>query len=207
MRKEQKEFIGNSILRYGHIGDYAKVDIESDLHHDVHPSKIMTRFINSCAAARHVGIKPLSNDPDYRQIVSALIEAGADPDVGTGKYPPIVAAAEKGELGTVEVLLESGADPNVNAEYPDRALHFAAYNGHVDIIRLLLNTGVDVNTRGGDRNTALHYAVENGQREAAEFLLLHGADPKAKNSARVSAYDMASVKKDNEMRSIFTPFV
>lgn len=207
MNYEQKELILELISRYCGIGDYVKLDIEGDLRNDEHPSKILARFINGCFAAKYVGIEPLTIDPEYCQIVTAIIEAGASPNIADGKYPPIVAAAEKGEFETVEFLINKGVNLNGKAEYPDRAIHFAAYNGHVDIICLLIKNGVNINAKGGDHNTALHYAVEGAHREVVEFLLLHGADPKAKNSVRVTAYQKAKAKNDTEIISLFQPFV
>lgn len=133
-----RECIINLISNYEFLHDDIKRDILCELKHKARSSVILARFINGCSLARTTGSESRSNDPEYRQIITELVEAGADVKVGKGIYSPIHDAASKGEVETMKFLVEHGADMNSVAEYPDRPIHFAAYNGHVGIICHLL---------------------------------------------------------------------
>lgn len=69
---------------------------------------------------------------------------------------PISAAAERGDLGLVELLLAHGADPNLPEAGAERghALWRAVWHGHVDVVRALLARGADPNGRVESSGTA-----------------------------------------------------
>ena len=51
---------------------------------------------------------------------------------------PLIAAAEAGDLTTIESLLEHGADKNETTNVGRTAMWYAASNGHLEIMRLLV---------------------------------------------------------------------
>jgi ankyrin repeat protein len=132
------------------------------------------------------------HDPDVsadavRDAVSALLEAGADPDAGYlwhGNHPPFTAltgAFGQGESGVgnqpahpqsealARALLEAGADPNDGQALYNRT--FEPGNGHLE---LLFEFGLD------DRDELafqLAWAVAHGMDERVELLVGHGVDP------------------------------
>ncbi|KAL8882197.1 MAG: hypothetical protein Q9198_000764 [Flavoplaca austrocitrina] len=124
--------------------------------------------------------------------LKALIDAGADPNKGTGHEEsygcPLQAACDNGNENAVHFLLEKGADPNTvggsiwlgNVHTP---LHMAAYRGKMNVIKLLLEYGADPNIQGGDLGNALIAAIwnpsigsgEDGRLAVVELLLQSGA--------------------------------
>ena len=113
------------------------------------------------------------------EMVKTLVAAGAD--VMAGSRPPLVWAAEEGNLETVACLLECGAGkapPIVTA-----ALASAAARGPAEAVRLLLESGADPNAAsgfGGYTPLMLAAYSENVSIETVELLLSRGANPNAK---------------------------
>jgi ankyrin repeat protein len=90
-------------------------------------------------------------------IVRLLVEAGASLD-GLGKtpgkqqrgggqeyMPPLVLAAEHGNVAALRFLLDRGADPGQADHWGMTALHYAAFGGVVETARLLCEAGADPN--------------------------------------------------------------
>ena len=91
----------------------------------------------------------------------ANLQAGVDPNEAgdiTG-ITPLIAAADSGSSGMVEVLLESNASADLKDQVGITALMVAALRGHSQIVRLLLNASAGVNTKARDGSTALMYGV------------------------------------------------
>ncbi|HWV99756.1 MAG TPA: ankyrin repeat domain-containing protein [Candidatus Acidoferrum sp.] len=98
-------------------------------------------------------------------------------------YKPIHAAAESGDLATVQDLIEQ--DPAlVGAKDWDNLtpLHLAAFHGHKDVVEFLLAHAAEVNAKTTAGVTPLHMAAQIGSQEVIEVLLAHGADIKAVDS-------------------------
>jgi ankyrin repeat protein len=113
------------------------------------------------------------------ELAKALVAAGAK--LMEGSRPPLVCAAEEGNVETVACLLEGGAakvKPVVSA-----ALGSAAARGPIEAVKLLLDSGANPNARsklGGYTPLMLAAYSENVSAETVELLLKSGADPKAK---------------------------
>jgi hypothetical protein len=92
--------------------------------------------------------------PAAPAVVATLLEAGADPNDGTG------------------------------GDRPETPLHWAASTDDVDVAVVLIDNGADLETPGGSIGTPLDNAIgygcwhacAGGQRRAAEYLLARGAD-------------------------------
>ncbi|MGI5219628.1 ankyrin repeat domain-containing protein [Nocardia sp. CA-290969] len=117
------------------------------------PSAVVEEGLPLCAAAcwNHVGV------------VSALLTAGADPDLcepphpqqqGPGT-PPLLWAASNGHLETVDLLLAAGADPNIAGTPLTRA----AGRGCYGIVRSLLAHGADPRRTDHEGHTAATIAA------------------------------------------------
>lgn len=106
------------------------------------------------------------------------VDVHADNNVG---WPPMVKAAEYGQLRIVEILLERGADPLKGTVGDRLPLHFAAEAGHLAIVNLLLKQpSVDPNFKDYTGQTALFKAANNGHHEVVELLLQQkGIEPDA----------------------------
>lgn len=106
------------------------------------------------------------------------VDVHADDNVG---WPPMVRAAEDGQLRIVEILLEREADPLKGTVGDRLPLHFAAESGHLAVVQLLLKQPtVDANQRDYTGQTALFKAANNGHHQVLDVLLQHkGVDPDA----------------------------
>lgn len=101
--------------------------------------------------------------------------------------PPLIEAAEIGNIKEVEALLSQGADVNIKSGSGFRvsgdwlndndALYRASEGGHTDVVRLLLGKGAKVNTANGTwRWTPLSAAAWRGHTEVMQLLIERGAD-------------------------------
>ncbi len=121
----------------------------------------------------------------HQEIVSALLQAGADVDVGVHEgnsdlpsgTTPLIVATQRGDEGIVRLLIDAGA--NVNYVVPDlgtTALLLAARDGSETLIRLMINAGADVTYALPNGMTALLMAVQREHVDVARLLVDAGAD-------------------------------
>ncbi|KAK4693212.1 hypothetical protein P7C71_g4145, partial [Lecanoromycetidae sp. Uapishka_2] len=105
--------------------------------------------------------------------VESLLETGVgvqvDDNVG---WPPLVRAAEHGQLAIAELLLARGANPLIGTIGDRLPLHFAAEEGHEPVVRLLLKLpDIDVNKKDYTGQTALFKAAHHGKPDVVRLLL------------------------------------
>jgi hypothetical protein len=119
---------------------------------------------------------------------------------GYSDATPLHAAANKGDIETVQVLLEYGVDVNAQTSVGSTPLNYASWGYHDDarVARLLIERGADVNIRGGFGRTALHRASE-GSIEIARVLIEHGASVEVKNDDGKTPLYIASLHKREEI--------
>ena len=97
------------------------------------------------------------------------VDVHADDRVG---WPPMVRAADYGQLAIVQTLLARGADPLKGTIGNRLPLHFAAEGGYSAIVSLLLRQpSVDPNLKDYTGQTALFKAANGGHHEVVELLL------------------------------------
>src|SRR5439155_6206717 len=113
---------------------------------------------------------------------AALAQALCAQSRPSNQWPPLVEAAERGNVKIVESLIAQHPEwVAKGAEEGTRALLTAAGSGNKEMVTLLLARGVDVNGRSKLGNLSpLALAVRSGNVEMIEQLLAAGADPKAK---------------------------
>ncbi|MGE5193406.1 MAG: ankyrin repeat domain-containing protein [Deltaproteobacteria bacterium] len=136
-----------------------------------------------------------------REIVAFLLEAGADVGLATNEgLSPIHCAKDP---AIIEELLKYGADPNAVENYGRRPLHFACGRVHDERqVRALLSAGADVNVADDSRESPLHLAAEFATAQIVELLLNAGADLNARTDRGVTAFDLASGRRDREAAPI-----
>lgn len=124
------------------------------------------------------------NDVD---LVTALLDAGADPNVRNmyGAFA-LSEAAQNGSGEIVALLLKHGADANMSNLEGETALMVAARSGALQAAEALLEHGADVNAREGwGGQTALMWAAAQGQPEMLKLLVKHDADVNLHGTARL----------------------
>ena len=110
------------------------------------------------------------------EIVSLLLEYGADVKVATKSNTPLSQALRAGLTAMVRLLLQHGAKVD---SLCTSALVEASKNAHIDAVELLLKHGLDVNGSASRSNgtiyTPLSIAARYNHIEMAKLLLQNGA--------------------------------
>jgi RNA polymerase sigma factor (sigma-70 family) len=90
-------------------------------------------------------------------------------------FASLEAAAEQGQVETIELMLVDGVDIDARDDAGRTVLHWAALHGHVDAIELLIERGATLTLRDAAGKTAWQTAVEHGRVAAATALQRRGA--------------------------------
>jgi ankyrin repeat protein len=118
----------------------------------------------------------------------------------TGKTP-LLSAAEKADVSTVQKLLANGA--SVNAANADgyTALHYAAQCRDVRVVDALLKAGADVNARTKQNVTPLIASINMawGKPEISLALINAGADVNVADSDGDTALWIATTESSSEV--------
>ena len=120
-----------------------------------------------------------ANADTVRELIAlgASINATGDYAGGRRRGTPLIAAAQKGDAGLVDILLAAGAARNDRAQI-SMALSASARAPSADLARVFLERGADANVR--DRSeagaTPLMYAALRGSPETVRALLSGGAN-------------------------------
>lgn len=159
------------------------------------------------------------------EIVQALLQAGADPNmpkttrpssyyfddddfysdfpgVGSGRRDekvrrdtPLSHACDLNETGIAVMLLEAGAKP-LPHEFP---LHAAARHGNIELATTLIRHGVDLQGQDKSEQTALHVAAIKGNVDMARFLLAQGIRKEVTDAQKRTALSHAQQYALKEM--------
>ena len=148
------------------------------------------------------------NEPDergafFREVILALLAAGADPNAKNEKgVTPMSIAITTGDLDFVNTLSGAGADPNAQDGEGFTPLMRAMISSlNTELRQLLLDSvgnaeNADLQNNSGV--TALMIAVDAGRHEVVRALLDIGADPDIQNEEGQTALMYAASKRDNE---------
>ncbi|HEY7115009.1 MAG TPA: ankyrin repeat domain-containing protein [Tepidisphaeraceae bacterium] len=153
-----------------------------------------------------IGVRPLSECRLTLDVIGerAWIEWGpaAEPsgattdDSGTDGRPPLVRAAEAGDLAAVRGLLAAGgAKPDAATVGGVTALHRAAEANYPEIVGALLDAGANVNVVARDGTTPLMMATYAGSTQAAVALLDHRAGGRAATELGYTALHAAAMAR------------
>ena len=114
-------------------------------------------------------------------VVEALLERGADPNVGrqADRFTPLIAAAQRGHAVIVDALLAAGAALEFANVDGGTALLASVNSGHIEIATTLIDAGARIDAAFDDGSTALHGAAVDGDLAIVTLLLAEDADPGA----------------------------
>ena len=122
-------------------------------------------------------------------IVSLVVYSAIRPKLTMSRG--LFAAAQAGNMATVETLLRKGAVVNLRDKDSHTALWLAAAGGHAEVVQELLARGSDANARGVDGLTPLMAAAKNGDAATVRALMAHSADRAALGPNGVTALSLA----------------
>ncbi len=177
--------------------------VKALLAHGANVNARMTKKQPSFATgyADSVGATPflLAASADDLELMRLLLDAGADPKIGTSTNASAIMAAtglnrgigenlldEPGATAAVNFLLGLGLDAKGETTFGENALFGPAYRGWNKLLAQLIDLGVNVNAVSKAGVTP--WLAANGQgdrlggvlfnKEGADLLQKHGADPK-----------------------------
>ncbi|MEJ2455511.1 MAG: ankyrin repeat domain-containing protein [Candidatus Thiodiazotropha sp.] len=108
--------------------------------------------------------------------LAACFEANETASV-SDQPPPLIDAAEKGDLPAISRLIGEESRVDVRDACLWTPLMKAALNGHVEAAKRLIGAGADVNLTDKGGYSALMLAASNNHAEVVDLLLAAGADP------------------------------
>ncbi len=135
-------------------------------------------------------------------VVKALIDHGANVNITDNNgWTPLMFAAEKGHLTTVQALL-SAPQIDINAKKTDgvTALIVATNNRKDDVVKALIDHGANVNITDNYGWSPLMFAAEKGHLTIMQALLDKNADTKQTNKAGMTVFNIIERKDSNEMK-------
>jgi len=114
---------------------------------------------------------------------------------------PLMLAAEKGDLHTVQKLLANGASANAANSEGFTALHYATKCGDVRVVKALLKAGADVNARTNQNVTPLIASINMawGKPEISLALINARADVNVADSDGDTALWIATTESSTEV--------
>jgi ankyrin repeat protein len=158
------------------------------------------------AVGTHSGIlglpdlSPAPSDPRRDQVVTLLLDHGADPNGGAKGPSPLLYAAWSGRRSLVDLLESRGADPNHGGRVPSVFITFVQ-TGALDSSSSTQPRNLLPEPRSDeiDNVPPLIGAAWQSQDEIATRLLDAGADPNLVSDEAFSAVYAAAVRGDRAM--------
>jgi ankyrin repeat protein len=122
-------------------------------------------------ASRFGSSLQIAIDNGYKDLITALLAAGADPNArDDNNTATLISASSAGNQELVRMLLGAGADVNISN---GNALCRASAFGHEEVVRVLIEAGADVDMKC-NRQTAIEVALHHGHMKIVEMLLNAG---------------------------------
>jgi hypothetical protein len=143
---------------------------------------------------------------EHANILSLLIEHGADIEGRSFDGTPLHHAASYGRVQIGQCLLDLGANINARDDDRDTPLMNAVYEGHVEFARMLLERGAVIDAQGYYGETALHRAIRLEHTQAVQLLLEHGADLNVRDNDGKTSSELASLCGNQEIVELLSVY-
>ncbi|MGV3708090.1 MAG: ankyrin repeat domain-containing protein [Gemmatimonas sp.] len=132
-----------------------------------------------------LALRELDKSPNGTAVVRQIVSAGANPNLGEGDLPLIVAIQQSQHAGAepVAILLKAGANPNTQDQF-GRPVYFqgTGITVPIDVLKALLDGGADLKVTGKDGRPVVFDAVNTNNWPAVLLLLERGIDYKSARS-------------------------
>lgn len=90
--------------------------------------------------------------------------------------PPLLVAAERGDISALDALLSNrAAQPDIRDACRWTPLMKAALNGHLEVVKRLVAAGAAIDAEDSGGYTAMMLAASNNHAEVVDYLLAQGA--------------------------------
>ncbi|HNF57917.1 MAG TPA: ankyrin repeat domain-containing protein [Leptospiraceae bacterium] len=122
------------------------------------------------------------------------------------KNPPILYAAQKGNVQVIELLHTHGANLNSASEGKNKgntALLIAAWDGHNELVKYLLKNNVNINQVDNNGYTALIKACIKNNFSLIQLLIQHKANPFIKDRQNRMAISYLSDSNSEKFLKIY----
>ncbi|GLH12943.1 Poly [ADP-ribose] polymerase tankyrase [Gryllus bimaculatus] len=226
--------------KFGVLGNFYQVECnagptecmeEGEEEEEVEEEEVVQRNVKGYPsnATTPLSFVILSENPRPNALPEQTPENTERSDVtpSDSNLPPLVKAAEVGDLSELELLLKNDPSPKQVGEallragspsvvkmiyqtHPEiirgpegsRALYFAAEWGRMSLLCGLLDAGLDPNTASRSTLTVLHKAAAKGHVDCVHALLERGADISVTNNTKWSALHLAAMNGTTDCMSI-----
>lgn len=133
-----------------------------------------------------------------------FLAAGMDINSCCSKGVPMIChAARKASKKTMEWLLSNGADiDSVSKDRGYSAVMDAVWKSNDELVEMLVNQGANLNFISRDGQSVLVLAIGGSNPHICDLLLKHGADPYIKDKMGMSAFDYATLFKQQHLLEI-----
>lgn len=84
--------------------------------------------------------------------------------------PPIIEAAERGDIKRVKELIKMGANINATNAAGFTAATIAAMNNNFELLRVLINGGADLHKRANNNQNAIDWANAHDNKEMLKLI-------------------------------------
>ncbi|MCC2646264.1 MAG: ankX 2 [Rickettsiaceae bacterium] len=119
---------------------------------------------------------------DNKEIISFLLNQGANPNISDSNGKPIILRAfEKFDQELAYNLLKAGANPETKDSAGIPIIHSAIDRSFKDVVSIILEKGGDPNSEDKTNIAALHKSILSGKEYITKVLLDAGAEVNAKS--------------------------
>ncbi len=104
------------------------------------------------------------------EVVSYLLDNGADIEMLSGNMTPLMHAIEGNNAKIIDILINRGANINALNLQKKTPLFFCAEHNNVEVAKILVKNGARLDMKDKKGRTAEEYAIKNDSKKVAVYL-------------------------------------